>query len=926
MTVSEGRRRALLVGTGEYDDPSFERLRAPTNDVEALAGVLGDPAVGGFELEPPVIDATRSEICEHIEDFFHAARPRDLLLLYLSCHGQVGLDRKLYFVARDTKARLLRATGISEGLVREVMQDSRSKRIVLLLDCCYSGAFAEGLTAKGTAAPDVADRFGGEGRVTLTASAGGQPAFEGRAEGAPPDAAATSLFTRVLVDGLRSGRADLDGDGHVSVDELYDFVVDGLREQKARQTPGWSGSKIGDVWIARSAGADLLLPQGVREQLASADVRTRLLAVHQLVTLLHTAEPAVAQAAKRTLRGLADDDSRKVSHAAQVALAIATDEGGGAPGPARAQKPPRRAAAPRETPPEREPEREPEPEPEPREAEPEALRLGREALEAGRYAAALTHFERASEAMPGEAAPLAGAGWALLRLHRVAAAEERFDRALALDPDDVSALAGRARARAQRSHADEALADADRAVALDRGSAAAHTARGAALDAYGRVEERRRAIGAYDAALRIAPDDVEALAGRSLALSAIGDVPAALADAERALELAPAATPAIVARANVRLLAGALAEAVEELELLVARDRAPDAHAALALAHLREDRTGEAETAARQALDAQPDHALGLAALGLAEYQRDDYAAALATFQRLAATLTTSGFPLVMVAGAQVLLDDAEGAARTLRRAESLDPELEVLLADMELLEAYHLWRGRAFLGVERYADAVKALDAAVGAAPRSAMSRYWRAVAYAETERWEQALSDLTRGLEFAPDDEVIASFRRNVVRHLAATAPERLPARVRRELEEGRERNVALVESAKFENGYYTEQKRLLLEQLNGTEQPLWLCRCARHPDVFRSVALLLTDEKIVWCRESLVSSAEAGWIAWPAVTEVTDVDASSAFKVTGQEGFSASFSQIAGGIDLSGEGLDLSGSQLRDAVRRLVEQAAG
>jgi hypothetical protein len=45
-----GRRRALLIATATYSDPGLAALRAPTGDVAALAGVLGDEAIGGFEV------------------------------------------------------------------------------------------------------------------------------------------------------------------------------------------------------------------------------------------------------------------------------------------------------------------------------------------------------------------------------------------------------------------------------------------------------------------------------------------------------------------------------------------------------------------------------------------------------------------------------------------------------------------------------------------------------------------------------------------------------------------------------------------------------------------------------------------------------------------------------------------------------------
>ncbi|MBE7163639.1 MAG: hypothetical protein INR72_20560, partial [Williamsia herbipolensis] len=41
---------ALIVGIDNYSDAKLNRLRSPSEDVESLAAVLGDPAIGGFEV------------------------------------------------------------------------------------------------------------------------------------------------------------------------------------------------------------------------------------------------------------------------------------------------------------------------------------------------------------------------------------------------------------------------------------------------------------------------------------------------------------------------------------------------------------------------------------------------------------------------------------------------------------------------------------------------------------------------------------------------------------------------------------------------------------------------------------------------------------------------------------------------------------
>lgn len=53
------------------------------------------------------------------------------------------------------------------------------RRQVLVLDCCYSGAFPPGTLAKADADVHTLERFSGRGRTVLTASDATQYAFEG---------------------------------------------------------------------------------------------------------------------------------------------------------------------------------------------------------------------------------------------------------------------------------------------------------------------------------------------------------------------------------------------------------------------------------------------------------------------------------------------------------------------------------------------------------------------------------------------------------------------------------------------------------------------------------------------------------------------------------------------------------------------------
>jgi hypothetical protein len=46
-----------------------------------------------------------------------------------------------------------------------------------------------------------------------------------------------SVFTSMMVDGLETGKADLDADGYITVNEVYYYVSDQIRRRDDKQTP-----------------------------------------------------------------------------------------------------------------------------------------------------------------------------------------------------------------------------------------------------------------------------------------------------------------------------------------------------------------------------------------------------------------------------------------------------------------------------------------------------------------------------------------------------------------------------------------------------------------------------------------------------------------------------------------------------------------
>jgi hypothetical protein len=252
--MTEGRRCALILASYEYDDPEIQKLVGPSQDAEDLASVLKDPSIGGFEVQM-LPNKTKKDTEIAIQTFFENSKRDDLLLLYFSGHGMKDKDSLLYFATKDTQNKYLRSTAVSAKFVNEIMNASRSQRQVILLDCCYSGAFIKGMAAKSDKNIDTRAEFQGRGKVVITASGAMQYTFE---ENERKGEGRRSIFTGKLVQGLESGEADLDRDGHVSLDDLYEYVRDQVHEEMPEMTPQKIDLEVeGEIFIARNPRIDV---------------------------------------------------------------------------------------------------------------------------------------------------------------------------------------------------------------------------------------------------------------------------------------------------------------------------------------------------------------------------------------------------------------------------------------------------------------------------------------------------------------------------------------------------------------------------------------------------------------------------------------------------------------------------------------------
>jgi hypothetical protein len=329
--LSADARAALVVATSVYTDDALTRLDSTARDAEEIAEVLADPYIGAFRVTS-VVNRSAMDIRLAVQDFLEGRDRHDLAVVYLSCHGLLDKWDRLYFAAADTRTDRLASTGVEAEWLSARLEECRAASKVVILDCCNSGAFGRA-GGKGEAETNLQLQrpftTQGRGLVVLTASRANQRSWEGDPVGG---AAVPSVFTSALVEGLRSGAADKDGDGYVSVAEAYAYVYAKVTGGTGGQVPQMSISEgEGTLLLARSrAGLTITpapLPEYLQQLLYSPSPQAREIGVKETAGFLDHPDPRLALSAQQALQRIVDGDLPRVGDVARAALGASLGAG-----------------------------------------------------------------------------------------------------------------------------------------------------------------------------------------------------------------------------------------------------------------------------------------------------------------------------------------------------------------------------------------------------------------------------------------------------------------------------------------------------------------------------------------------------------------------------------------------------------------------
>ena len=237
---------ALVMGVGKFQKPNIPMLEFAAKDAKDVASALTDPQVGRFRDDGMHVriltdeQATLANVRSEINYIAKNAREEDLVVFYMSSHGTSAADDAAakaeaqtgYIVTHDTDTNNLYGTALPmDELKRVVVDRLRARRVVTLLDTCFSGDTVRWARGGKNLVVDPSTVFQGvaqgTGRVVIVSSRGTEKSWEGDGN---------SYFTKCLIAALRKKS------GMPTVTELYSDLQPAVqylvkKEKNASQTP-----------------------------------------------------------------------------------------------------------------------------------------------------------------------------------------------------------------------------------------------------------------------------------------------------------------------------------------------------------------------------------------------------------------------------------------------------------------------------------------------------------------------------------------------------------------------------------------------------------------------------------------------------------------------------------------------------------------
>lgn len=212
---------ALVVGIEKYRDVGVPAVGAHSDAVRMQALFAKTLGVPPEHVKVALDDrATKGDIEKHLQWLKANVPAGGRIYFYFSGHGAPEPSSGTsYILPYEGDPKFLDRTAIPMSSVMKALGETKAKDVLAIVDACFSGAGGRSVLPPG-ARPLV--------RVKETTTAPARVALLSAASGSEISGPAPNgdggLFTSKVADALGSGRGDVDGDGQVSLEELFRYV------------------------------------------------------------------------------------------------------------------------------------------------------------------------------------------------------------------------------------------------------------------------------------------------------------------------------------------------------------------------------------------------------------------------------------------------------------------------------------------------------------------------------------------------------------------------------------------------------------------------------------------------------------------------------------------------------------------------------
>jgi len=243
---------ALVVGVGSD-------LPVTVNDAAMVARFLRDPERCAYPPEQVSLlvseDANRNRILSALAELVEQTidRPDSTVFVYFSGHGVYSPAYYLLPFGYDIDN--LDSTAIAESELTAALRQLRSKKLIVVLDCCHAGGFGDvalpETIEKGPPPPSLMDALKeGGGRVIIASSRKDEESLILKGN-------SNSVFTMAFLEAI-AGLGTAERDGYVRIADIITYVsrlVPNRTEQ--RQNPMFKFQRLDNFVVAYYAGGDI---------------------------------------------------------------------------------------------------------------------------------------------------------------------------------------------------------------------------------------------------------------------------------------------------------------------------------------------------------------------------------------------------------------------------------------------------------------------------------------------------------------------------------------------------------------------------------------------------------------------------------------------------------------------------------------------